>query len=205
MSFKDTVLPDFVIASLYPGSLTGDRTEPAGLPGLTLTAPEDTQPRSLSLKPMDSPPAGELVTSEETSATVPGLPYRYLGKNLRKVSVIARYKDDPYIPEEHLQFLIKILAACKLNLGDVAIMNDAVATIQIRKLKDELNPSFVLLFDVQPAEIGLPLSFPALKPQSFDGRSFLLIPSIDTLIADTEAARGLKKQLWDSLKKMFAV
>ena len=118
---------------------------------------------------------------------------------------MRRYKEDPYIPEEHLQFLIKILSACKLNLGDVAILNDAAGGIEIAKLKQQLDPGFVLLFAVEPVEIGLPLSFPLLRPQSFDGCNFLTIPGIENLLHDTDTAKGLKKQLWDCLKKMFGV
>jgi hypothetical protein len=171
MSFKETILPDFVIAELYPGSIT-------------------------ALTPVPAPDASPASKTEV---------YRYLGKNQKKVSVITRYKDDPYIPEEHLQFLIKILSACKLNLGDVAILNDASGGVSIGKLKQELDPGFVLLFAVEPVEIGLPLSFPPLRPQSFEGCNFLTIPGIDSLIPDTEIAKGLKKQLWDCLKKMFVV
>ncbi|HTE23409.1 hypothetical protein [Flavitalea sp.] len=198
MSFKDTILPDFVIADLYADSITANIDRGA-------------IPKS----------ADEIAVPFTTEAVIPGMEkglegikaavtpktdlYRFLGKNQKKVSVIARYKDDPYIPEEHLQFLIKILSACKLNLGDVAILNDAAGGIGIAKLKEQLDPGFVLLFAVEPVEIGLPLSFPLLRPQLFDGCNFLTIPRIETLIQDTDTAKGLKKQLWDCLKKMFGV
>jgi hypothetical protein len=171
MSFKDTILPDFVIADLFAGSVTAVPAVPAQ--GVIQPAKNDL--------------------------------YRYLGKNQKKVSIIARYKDDPYIPEEHLQFLIRILSACKLNLGDVAILNDASGGVNIGKLKQELDPGFVLLFGVEPVEIGLPLSFPPLRPQTFEACNFLTIPGIELLLGETETAKGLKKQLWDCLKKMFSV
>ena len=198
MSFKDTILPDFVIADLYAGSLTSN-------------IDKEGMPKS----------AAENAGFVKTEAMIPGMAkgfeaievaaaqksdlYRFLGKNKKKVSIIARYIEDPYMPEEHLQFLIKILSACKLNLGDVAILNDAAGDIGIVKLKQQLDPGFVLLFAVEPVEIGLPLSFPLLRPQSFDGCNFLTIPGIATLIQETDTAKGLKKQLWDCLKKMFGV
>jgi hypothetical protein len=130
-------------------------------------------------------------------------PYRYLGKNYKHISVIAGYTDDPYMPEDHLEFLIKILSACKLNLGDVAILNYHEAGIDIGKLKQELSPATVLMFGIEPSQIGLPLSFPMFKPQQFDGSNFLAIPPVGELNQETETAKANKKQLWECLKKIF--
>ena len=193
MSFKDTILPDFVIAELYPGPLTANMEKPATAKISPVVA--ETKDVKSQAEPGPALAAGVLK---------PDL-YRFLGKNQKKVSVITRYTNDPYIPEDHLRFLIKILSACKLNLGDVAILNDAAAGIAIDKLKRELDPGFVLLFAVEPVEIGLPLSFPPLRPQNFDGCNFLTIPGIDLLLEDSVASKTLKKQLWDCLKKMFGV
>ncbi|RYY19577.1 MAG: hypothetical protein EOO04_21745 [Chitinophagaceae bacterium] len=194
MSFKNTILPDFVIADLYSGSL---------MPNIDKSHVENTR-GGTSLR--EIPAAGEAVAQSKPGPPKPENEfYRYLGKNQKRVSVIARYKDDPYIPELHLEFLIKILSACKLNLGDVAILNDANGGITIDKLKKELDPRFVLLFAVEPVEIGLPLSFPLLRPQTFDGCNFLTIPAIASLQEDTDPGKNLKKQLWDCLRKMFGV
>jgi hypothetical protein len=200
MSFKETILPDFVIAELYANSITANAEKSA------IPAPvKETGALAKSggvIPGMENGSAKAAIPA--TAAPITEL-YRFLGKNQKKVSIIARYKDDPYIPEDHLQFLIKILSACKLNLGDVAILNDAAVGIDIARLKQQLDPGFVLLFAVEPVEIGLPLSFPLLRPQSFDGCNFLTIPGIENLLQDTDLAKGLKKQLWDCLKKMFGV
>jgi len=183
MPFQDTILPAFVLADLYANSLISDIM----IPDAKATQKETSKSPTISAPENPSPT------------------YRFLGKNEKKVSVIMRYPGDPYIPEDHLQLLIKILSACKLNLGDVAILNDAVLKVEFSRLKEALEPAFVLLFDIEPSEIGLPLSFPGLKPQGYDGCKFLVIPAIETLMVDTEAALTTKKLLWDALKKMFAV
>jgi hypothetical protein len=181
MSLKSIILPDFVIAELYSNSLvdTGTGSVPA-------TAPQSVQ---------NAVPVEPFATEDQ--------PFRYLGKNKRRISVLARYPDDPYIPEDHLQFLIKILSACKLDLGDVAIINLSVAPVSIDKLKAQLDPLAVLLFDIQPGEILLPLNFPVLKPQAFSGTNYLCIPPVTLLLEENEKAKNLKKQLWECLKKMF--
>lgn len=188
-SFKNLILPDFVIAALYTAPLVQDG---ASAPVMRTTG----EPVSDGMLP-DMP-----VSKAEHSGSKA---YRYLGKNNRKVSVIARYPDDPYIPEEHLQFLVKILSACKLNLGDVAILNDSVAPIEIDNLRKQLQPAYILMFDVEPTEIGLPISFPLMKPQNFDGAQLLCIPPIAAMLQETDLAKGLKKQLWESLKQIFVV
>ena len=206
MSFKDTILPDFVIADLYSGSLTANIEK--GAKPASGKEPASAKGIGADINSGSAIPGMEIGNDKTAIAAVvsskPDL-YRFLGKNQKKVSIIARYREDPYIPEEHLQFLIKILSACKLNLGDVAILNDAAGGIEIAKLKEQLEPGFVLLFAVEPVEIGLPLSFPLLRPQSFDGCNFLTIPGIENLLQDSDAAKSLKKQLWDCLKKMFVV
>jgi hypothetical protein len=206
MSLKEIELSNALIAELYRNVLVGD-----AIAGSLTPAEEPPVTRAGSANDAQLPGFSNSVVTPASSAAGPtpagiaaeSQPYRFLGKNQKKVTVLARYADDPYIPEEHLQFLIKILSACKLNLGDVAIINDNTAAVEISKLKQELTPAHVLLFDIQPDEIGLPLSFPMLKAQVFDGCTFLTIPPIAVLNGNDENARSLKKQLWDCLKKMF--
>jgi len=209
MSFKEIELSDALIAELYKnvlvgGTIAGSRMPAEERPGATVSSGNN----AAQLPGFSDPIAMPGSTSSgrvTTGIAAEPQPYRFLGKNQKKVTVLARYADDPYIPEEHLQFLIKILSACRLNLGDVAIINDSTAAVEISKLKKELAPAHVLLFDIQPEEIGLPLSFPMLKAQVFDGCTFLTIPPIAVLNGNDENARSLKKQLWDCLKKMFPV
>ncbi|RYF95372.1 MAG: hypothetical protein EOO02_23200 [Chitinophagaceae bacterium] len=157
-----------------------------------------------NITPLPSPES-ESLPKEILRATVHVSegPYRFLGKNQRNVSVIARYTHDPYIPEQDLEFLTKLLSACKLNLGDVAIINDSVQPVKFQKLNEELAPKFVLMFGLEPSELGLPLNFPQLKPQAFSNCNFLIIPPIGELLPDTPAVKETKKKLWESLKKMF--
>ena len=200
MSFKNTLLPDFIIAELYEHSLIQ-----SGLASFIPAADNDSKPEELfreipGLEKERVPSIAEDLRYDEVS-----LPYRYLGKNQKRISIIANYPEEPYIPEDHLQFLIKILSACKLNLADVAILNNSVALVEINKLKKELNPAFILLFGPGPSDIGLPLSFPVLKPQFFDGCNFLSLPPVSVLLEESDTAKSLKKQLWDCLKKMFSI
>jgi hypothetical protein len=108
-----------------------------------------------------------------------------------------------FVPEADLQFLTKMLGACKLNMADVAIINHATAPVAIDQLKVQLQPKSLLLFGVEPADIQLPISFPPFKEQAYAGTTYLFTPSLTALNQETEEAKLLKRKLWECLKRMF--
>jgi hypothetical protein len=108
-----------------------------------------------------------------------------------------------FVPESDLQFLTKMLSACKLNLADVAIVNHATSEVAIDQLKEQLRPLHVLLFGVEPTTIRLPISFPAFKEQAYAGTTYLFAPGLAQLNQETEEAKLTKRKLWDCLKRMF--
>ena len=48
---------------------------------------------------------------------------KWLGGNKKQTLVVVRYPDVVHIPDKQLSFLTKLLAACNLDLDDVAILN----------------------------------------------------------------------------------
>jgi hypothetical protein len=178
MGFSDISLPGSVIADLYKQSLVQ-------------AGPQQ-----------EAPPAPEATTTK----TVPGgNNYKFLGNNQRQVAIIVAFDEETFLPDEHLQFLTKMLEACKLNLGDVAIINHAKKEVDIDLLKEQLRPSNVLLFGVEPVAIKLPLNFPHFKDQAFAGISYLYTPALETLNLDSEEGKLLKSKLWVCLRKLFKV
>jgi hypothetical protein len=125
--------------------------------------------------------------------------FKYLGENKKNILVLTDYNDVVFLPDEHLAFLTTILNACKISLGDVAIINIAQTETDYRELKIQLNQQKALLFNVEPAQIQLPVSFPTFQVQSFDGCQYLLSPSLNTLEND----KALKGKLWTSLQRLF--
>ena len=131
--------------------------------------------------------------------------YKFLGKNQRHIVMITHFEKAVFLPEDHLQFITKILEACKMNLADVAIINTASAPVNIEVLRKQLTPSFIILFGIEPVNIGLPLSFPHFKDQAYAGCNYLFTPAMDELNQDTDKGKLLKSKLWLCLKKMFNV
>jgi hypothetical protein len=222
MSAYDVQLPGIVIAGLYKKMVIQGEQEmletpdkprvqvPSGTPVEAKAPIEPVMATAVQepIKPV--PPVTGKIAPAETS-TVQEAPagnspvYKFLGNNRQQVTIIVRFPGEAFLPENHLQLLTKMLGACKLNLGDVAIVNDATQKVDINTLKSQLYPKRLLLFGVAPDETGLPLSFPLFKDQEYAGCTYLYTPSLEELNKETEEGKVLKRKLWESLKKMFNV
>jgi hypothetical protein len=203
MSLTNIKLPVFVIADLYRNTLV----EPDGplprqeAPPQPVAAP--VAPVVAEAQPIAKSPQPEPITAPPPPKPVELPPYKILGNNKKQVTVVVNCPNDVFVPEADLQFLTKMLGACKLNIADVAIVNHAVAAVHIDRLKVQLQPQFLLLFGVEPDMIQLPINFPSFKEQPYAGTTYLYTPSLGDLNQETEVAKGLKRKLWDCLKKMF--
>lgn len=203
MSLTNINLPGFVIAGLYRNSLI----QPEGF-----TTPQEAQVEAAAEpEPVTKPqpvtrpavPEAEPVIEKTPPKTVHLPPYKILGNNKRQISIVVNYPNEVFVPETDLQFLTKMLGACKLNMADVAIVNHATAAVAIERLKMQLQPAHLLLFGVEPDEIQLPINFPSFKEQPYAGTTYLFTPALDQLNQETDQAKSLKRKLWDCLKRMF--
>lgn len=175
MNSKKTQLPGFLIADLFKHSIVL----------------ADEGPTAEKTKPEEEKP----ITERQW----------YLGSNLQKITIIVSEKQAVYLQDDSLQFLSTILGACKLNLGDVAIVNYHTDPVTYTLLKDKLSPRFLLLFGVTAKQIQIPFTVPHYQVQQHDNCSFLLAPVLDTMLGDSQQAKLEKSKLWLCLKKMFTV
>jgi hypothetical protein len=115
--------------------------------------------------------------------------------------VIVSHQSVPFLPDEELSFLTTVLAACKLSIADIGIINQFHVDKTV--LQDTLNSEAknVLLFGVEPLSIGLPINFPAFQLQAFNNRTYLQAPQLSIIESD----KALKTRLWTSLKAMFRI
>ena len=132
-------------------------------------------------------------------------PIKYLGNNRRHITLLVQEPNTPFLPDNQLAFLTKILEACRVTLADVAIVNNATAPISIAELKQWLEPKIILLFGLEPSAIRLPINFPAFRPQDYDGCIYLSAPGLVQLVPNTEESKLLKSKLWVCLKTIFDV
>ncbi len=207
MSLKNIQLPAQVMADLYKNLLIEDEN-----PAVFVPAPAEEPVRPSTTETVKQAPLAAIPVAEKPApvatpiATIPpslGTAYKFLGNHQKQVSIIVDFAGETYLPENHLQFLTKILGACRLNLGDVAILNNSTQAIEINALKEQLHPKFVLLLGVEPTAIDLPLSFPQFKEQEYAGTRYLITPPLNELNQETASGKQLKGLLWGCLKKMF--
>jgi hypothetical protein len=166
--------------------------------------PPEPQPSTrIEAKPITKQPVPEPILEQTPQKPQDLPPYKILGNNKKQITVVVNCPNDVFVPEADLQFLTKMLGACKLNMADVAIVNHAVAAVHIDRLKVQLQPKFLLLFGVEPDQIHLPINFPSFKEQPYAGTTYVFTPGLDKLNLETDEAKGLKRKLWDCLKRMF--
>jgi hypothetical protein len=196
MSLSNIKLPGFVIADLYRTSLIQPTAADGYVPRQEIQ--ETAEPEPVRVTPQPEP-----VIETAPPKPVDLTPYKILGNNKKQITVVVNYPQDVFVADGDLAFLTKMLDACKLNMADVAIVNHATAAVNIEKVKTQLQPKYVLLFGVEPDVIHLPINFPSFKEQPYAGTTYLFTPALSQLNGDTDIAKGLKKKLWECLKRMF--
>lgn len=222
--YKDTLLvsPDGPPAIQRPAPPPQSVPQPQSMPpSQSMSQPQSApQPAATQSSPKAPPPpepiAPQPVVEQPKIATQPPAPertpepaaeapYKFLGKNSKKITILVQSPNIPFLPDNQLAFLTKILEACRMNIGDVAIVNTATAPVNIATLKQQLQPTAILLFGLEPTAIKLPINFPEFKVQPYDSCSYLSAPPLTRLVAQSEESKLLKSKLWVCLKTLFNV
>lgn len=128
---------------------------------------------------------------------------RFLGGNDKKIAIVVNEKEQSYLNDEDLLWLQKMLQACKLTLGDVAIVNLHPVKVSAAYIKDQLHSKKMILLGPTPEMLEMPLNFPPFKPQEHAGCVYLSAPAPGELNQVTEEGKLLKTKLWVSLQKIF--
>lgn len=180
MEVEKIQLPDFVLAELYKDCIV-----------------------ELEEKPVEE--VSEFVQDQEinqpTGATKP--PIKFLGENNKNVVVLINEPKAIIIKEDELEFLSKILLACKLNLADIAIVNFDKQSVSFSELKDQFKATHLLLLGVEPMSINLPFSIPQFQVQPFADTTIIYAPDLSGMLVNNEESKLLKSKLWVSLKTAF--
>ena len=146
----------------------------------------------------------ETVTTKQIEAIQP-IALKFLGENRKQVSIIVIDNNAVYIDDEKLNLLTKLLAACKLTLADVAIVNLYNKNITYNQIKQELNPQFLLLMGVDIKQFALPIIFPEYKIQHYNNCQILIAKGLQQFIGETQDVKMEKSKLWLCLKTIFGV
>jgi hypothetical protein len=178
-------LPDFVLASLYPSSLVIVETTQLATEKTAIEIERELPNTTLSTPALERPSNW------------------YLGNNQQNIVILVQEPNAAFLQESSLDFLTKILGACKLNMGDVAVVNLSRYLAPYAEIKEALNPKVCILFDVQAAMVKLPFVIPNYQVQQYAGCQFLLAPALTKYEGDQPEAKLEKTKLWVSLKLIF--
>ena len=128
--------------------------------------------------------------------------WKLLGENKKNILIVVRNKGVLPLPENEMRLLNNMLAACKLSMGDVILLDhDFSPLVTYKELLERFNSRVILLFGTEPADLQLPIRFPHFQIQPFANGSFLFIPGLKEIAAD----EILKSKLWVSLRRLFAI
>lgn len=179
MGLNDIRLSDSVLRALYPKSLVEHDV----------------------ITPAKSYTVAQAEPVIETK-TLAANEWKHLGDNKKNILIAVSYDQFTHLPDEELQFLTAILSACQLTLGDVAIINHQnYSNNSYTEILKHFSSRIILLFGVEPAAFGLPLSFPEFQVQTFDNNKYLYSPSLQECRND----KLLKSKLWICLRSIFGI
>ena len=128
--------------------------------------------------------------------------FAVLGNNRQHIIILIDNEETLYLPDEELNFLFGVLAACNLVMDDIAILNIKKNTaFDYKSLGREFQPEKVFLFGVSPAQIELPLDFPHYQIQRYNNQAYLYAPALSHFHNN----KAEKTKLWTCLKQIFGI
>lgn len=123
-----------------------------------------------------------------------------IGDNQQRILILIKDNSVQVIADGDLTVLNRILAACKLSLRDVALLNiNGLENIGYESVFNQFQAQTVLLLGVAPSDVDLPVNFPLYNIYQFSKIKMIAAPDLPSI----EANKEIKKSLWVSLQKLF--
>jgi hypothetical protein len=129
--------------------------------------------------------------------------FNYLGGNLKHTLILVKDTESVHLNESDLNFLIGILSACKLTIGDVAILNmHGTKSTNLEKIISYFSPKAILNFDFNLNDItDLQINDSRYEIHKINQTPFLNSSALHYVSNNVDE----KKKLWGCLKKMFSI
>ncbi|WP_218331439.1 MULTISPECIES: hypothetical protein [Hydrotalea] len=199
MKFEDIQLPADYIASMYKDTLV--IIDNPNINDQPQNAPIQEHLKEKTATTTLQPNKKQVVQADNNLDNATVLPF--LGENKKKIAILVWDETVPFIREEWLQFLSNILLACKLNIGDVAIVNQYTTIQTFKALQQTLQSNYCIMFLADMQTLDLPFVVPAYRMQKHSNCSFLPAKPLSTYLPDDAITKEEKRKLWLSLKNLF--
>jgi hypothetical protein len=135
-------------------------------------------------------PVAEIRVEQQTVS------FNYLGENNRYFLVIVDDKTHSELNTPHKEMLMKIMAAKKLELRDLAVLNLARhPDLDFEQLKKFFSCNKLALFGINPQKIGMP-ALAANQPEKYQDVKVLATFGLEEMNSDTEK----KREFWNVMK-----
>jgi hypothetical protein len=122
-----------------------------------------------------------------------------LGGNEKNALFLVKDSENKFLGDEEMNLLSNLITACKLTMAEIALVNNANATINYQQLSDQFQAKKILMFGVGTSELNLPFSIPDFQIQPFQEQLYLTAPPLKQFLTN----KDLKKELWICLQKLF--
>ena len=128
--------------------------------------------------------------------------FKFLGENKKKVLVLVNQPSAVFLGDAELDLLSRMFGACKMDLGDIAVVNmNNYPASTYNQLVSFFKAKVVLLFDVSPSSLQMPIDFPLYQLQPLAGCTFLSSASLSII----DRVKEEKTKLWNALKRLFNI
>ncbi len=125
---------------------------------------------------------------------------KFLGKNEKQLTILVEDKENVFLDDDLLNFLIKMMSACQVNLADMALINIHLQEeVNYQSIMQELKPDKIIFFGTEPQQLSFPLQFPQYQVQRYNKQVYLSAPSLGILKNNKEE----KTKLWACLQQLF--
>lgn len=119
----------------------------------------------------------------------------YEGNDSKNILIICKNL------ELQKEFLSKIMKAVNIELSDDTALWDCKKSgiPHWAELSKMVNPKKIILFGLQPSELGLHLLIPVYQKMMWNNYEFLLADNLQAISED----KNKKQLLWNALKEIF--
>ena len=123
-----------------------------------------------------------------------------LGENEGNILFLVNNTQNKFLADDEMKLLSDLLSACKISMIDIALVNyNQHPKMNYHELIDQFQSKKILIFGVTATDLELPFTIPFFQIQQFQEQLYMISPSLGGFINNVE----LKKELWNSLKKIF--
>lgn len=121
----------------------------------------------------------------------------FKGKNKKGMLWIVHEPGQVFLSDDDFEFLSQIITACKMNMDDIALVNNAVEKIPIIEIINELKPKIIILCGIEYQQLPFKLDEYIITPNN--NCDYFLCDELSDLRND----KVKKSKLWLALKAML--